>query len=106
METMRLYDGSPGTDNPRRVSVGGGSVPAPDAKEFGLGTATRFVDDAALGTGAGSITRVNLTDNHTRRLGFVRDEGLELEERPVGVPCALPAPNHCPVPDAAEVFDG
>src|SRR5512135_2220417 len=62
---------------------------------------------ATLGTSTRRVAGVDLLDHDARDLRLVRQEVVELCERPAGEPVAsVGAPGRNPVADAFEIFDG
>lgn len=65
-----------------------------------------FVDTAADGTFPTGVARVNRVHRDACPSRLVSDKTFELEERPVGVPCALLASYRDPRPNPCEFFQG
>lgn len=96
-------DGGP-TDILRSVKVSVGLVPARDTTEIRLAGPVRFGNVPALGTRSAGVSWVNKDHGNTSETRLVRDEQLQLRERPAMQNGPLFAPSPDPVTDTAQFF--
>jgi len=98
--------GGPGPDIQGRDVVCEASEPARPTEKFGLRFSVGLFDVPARRAFSAGVSRVDEGHRNTRKPGLVRDERMELKERPVRQACPLALPSRYPFANAFEIFEG
>ncbi len=91
----RLYDRSPISDIARSISIRKVCMPAMHTTERGLIRTVPLVHGSALIARLRCVARIDQHNGDAAHMGFVRDVGSKLEERPITVSGTLRLPNRC-----------
>ncbi len=94
----------PNRNDPSGVQVGISGITTTCTKEFGLSTATRFINATTYRTGSTGVTWINGNHENTRESRLILNEGSQLSERPGMDDSPLAFSNRNPFTDALEVF--
>src|ERR1022692_570172 len=103
----RIYCEAPKSGEiPGCVEIGEYGVATVQTAKIGLTLAVGLFAVATLAAGATRVPRIDRDDPHALNLGFVLDEGPQLEEAPAALSIALRPPNRGPRANTLQVFQG
>src|ERR1022692_3444095 len=103
----RIYCEAPKSGEiPGCVEIGESGVATVQTAQLGWTLAVGLFAVATLAAGATRVPRIDRDDPHALNLGFVLDEGPQLEEAPAALSIALRPPNRGPRANTLQVFQG
>ncbi len=99
-------DGYPISDIQSSNGISRSREPATDTRKKVSIRSIQFGNGMAMRTFLRSISRVNINEPYTGKVGFVFNKIPELVETPRVVSASLRLSNGCPLPDTSQIFNG